>query len=397
MTIFGDMFNLARRQVGASIDVLGRATGNRLPELNISERLNPVRTANAGYTPPETTLINNNISGTPPTGGFGGVIKRMNTTTGGKTTGDVLGTNDTGAGQGIINQNANDQNSILDRDYEDTMSMLAGQEQQAMGQSAEASGTLGTEQTQVTNQLANQQTVDTQGQEAQLATGEKTAATGMQGARDLFRQTQQNNIAQLSGAGLSSSSVAEALAERLGVETARRIAGISGSIGEIRQNATKEMARIKSYYSGKATEVTQWVANEKLKIQNALNAQLNQINNGRQQAASAKANARASLLSDVRTQIYQLQQQENQFQQSLKEWATKKASSVEKLITDPNLVASYNSSIANLNAQPGITQSYIGNYGVNDQGQSGYYSGPVNSVTKKTNEDDPYADPFAVQ
>jgi hypothetical protein len=285
-------------------------------------------------------------------------------------------------GQDIINQNAGDQNSQIDRDYEDAMALLGGQEQQAMGQAAEASGTLGAEQTQVTNQLANQQTVDTQGQEAQVASGEKQGASAMQQARDLFRQTQQNNIAQLSGAGLSSSSVAEALAERLGVETARRIAGVTGSVQEIRQNAVKEMSRIKSYYEGKATEVTQWVANEKLTIQNALNNQLNQINNAKNQATSAKASARASLLSDVRTQLFTLQQQESQFQQSLKAWAQQKAASTQQLITDPNLVASYTANINTLNAQPGINQTNIGNYGVNDQGQTGYYAGPIKSVKK---------------
>jgi len=297
-----------------------------------------------------------------------------------------------GGGQDIINQNAGDQSSVIDQDYESTMSMLGAQEQQMMGQSAEAAGTLSAEETQVRNQLANQQTVDTQGQEAQLATGEKESATAMQQARDLFRQTQQNNIAQLSGAGLSSSSVAEALAERLGVETARRIAGVSGSIQEIRQNATKEMTRIKSYYEGKATEVTQWVGNEKMKIQNALNNSLNQINSAKQQAATAKAQARASLLSDVRTQLYTLQQQENQFQQSLKAWATQKASSLETLITDPNLVASYTANINKLNETPGISQSYIGNYGVNDQGQTGYYAGQVKSVKK---DEDLLTNPFA--
>jgi len=285
-------------------------------------------------------------------------------------------------GQDVINQNASGQDDVINRDYEDTMAMLGGQEQQMLGQSAEASGTLSNEATQVTNQLANQQTVDTQGQEQQLAQGESTAASGLQGARDTFRQIQQNNIAQLSGAGLSSSSVAEALAEKLGVETARRIAGITGSLGEIRQNATKEIARIKSYYEGKATEVTQWVANEKLKITNALNAGLNQINQGRQQAATAKATARQSLLADVRSQLFTLAQQETQFQQSLKAWATQKAASTEKLITDPSSVLAYNQNINKLNAQPGITQTNIGNYGVDDKGQTGYYAGPLNSVKK---------------
>jgi hypothetical protein len=299
--------------------------------------------------------------------------------------------------QDLVNQNTNDSNSQIDRDYEDSMRMLGDQEVQAQGQAAETGGTLTSEATKVTNQLANQQTVDTQGQEAQLAQGEATAATGLQGARDLFRQTQQNNIAQLSGAGLSSSSVAEALAERLGVETARRIAGITGSLGEIRQNATKEIARIKSYYEGKATEATQWVANEKMKIQSQLTNVLNQIGTAKQMASSAKANARAEALSQQRTQLFQLAQQENQFQNSLKDWAQKKAETTQQLITDPAKVLAYNQNIATLNQAPGITQTNIGNYGADNSGQIGYYANKPLKTSVKKEELTGLENPFGAQ
>lgn len=380
-------------KAGKAIDVLSaNKTTNqftglyRLPEFNISERLqswggqNLTPTVPTSYAAPQVQGVTTTDTNTGSTNR--NVASYSNPY-------NVSGSQ---GGQDIINQNAGDQGGNIDQDYESTMSMLGAQESTMRGQSQATEGTLTNEATAVTNQLANQQAVDTQGQEMQLAQGERQGASAMQQARDLFRQTQQNNIAQLSGAGLSSSSVAEALAEKLGVETARRIAGVTGSVQEIRQNATKELSRIKSYYEGKATEVKQWVANEKLKIQNTLNASLDQINAARNQAASAKSQARASLLADVRSQLFTLAQQENQFQQSLQEWAAKKSAATEQLVTDPNLVESYTRNLGVLNQNAGINQNYIGNYGTDSSGNVGYYQGQL----KTTKKDEETANPFAI-
>jgi hypothetical protein len=160
----------------------------------------------------------------------------------------------------------------------------------------------------------------------------------MQQARDLFRQTQQTNNAQLSALGISSSSVSEALAERLGVETARRIAGVTGGIQEVRANAVNEINRIKNYYSERTTQLQDWVANEKAKIQNSLIQGLNQINQSRSQAASDKSASRANLLSQVQNQIYSLTQQQQQFDQSLQQWAQQKAAALTPIAQDPQYI-----------------------------------------------------------
>jgi hypothetical protein len=173
----------------------------------------------------------------------------------------------------------------------------------------------------------------------------------MQQARDLFRQTQGQNIAQLSALGISSSSVAEALAERLGVETARRIAGVTGSIQEVRQNATKELARVKNYYTGKMTDLQNWVSDQKANIQNALLTGLNQINAAKNQAASDKARGRAELLANVQNSIYSLTQQYNQFKQSLDLWNAQKASALTPVATDPKFVQSLANATNTFNQQ----------------------------------------------
>jgi signal transduction histidine kinase len=128
------------------------------------------------------------------------------------------------------------------------MGALGDQENLLRSQAGTGEAQIGNEYAGVKTQLGAEQATKEQGVQSELSTSETQGKTAMQEARDLFRQTQQQNIAQLSGLGISSSSVAEALAERLGVETARRIAGVSGSINEVRTNATKSWEELKTIF-----------------------------------------------------------------------------------------------------------------------------------------------------
>jgi hypothetical protein len=241
---------------------------------------------------------------------------------------------DLGAGVKNINDSASSGNSLIDQDYENTMSVLSGQEQVLRGQGQAAENQITSEAGNVTSQLGREQSTKQAGVESQLSTAENVRTSQMQSARDVFRQVQGENTAKLSALGISSSSVAEALAENLGIATARRIAGIEGTAAEIRQNATKEIAGIKNYFQEKITGVAQWVADQKVVLQNSLMAGLGQIAAARGQAAQAKAQQRAQLLSDVRTQIYNLTSQAQQFQQSLQAWAAQKADAVQPYLNE---------------------------------------------------------------
>jgi hypothetical protein len=242
--------------------------------------------------------------------------------------------------QGI--QNIQDQGNqgldFIDQDYQSALGMLSGQEEGLRSQAGSASGQIEGNAAAARGEITNQQGIAEQGIQGQQTTAESGAASAMQQARDLFRQTQQQNIAQLSALGISSSSVAEALAERLGVETARRIAGVTGSLQEVRQNAATELKRTKDYYSAKITDLQNWVGDQKANIQNALLTGLNQINSARNQAASDKARGRAELLSNVQNAVFSLTQQQQQFQQSLDAWKAQKDSSLAPIITDPNFI-----------------------------------------------------------
>lgn len=278
---------------------------------------------------------------------------------------------------------------FIEQDYNNALGALAGQEQGLRGQADIASGEITQGVASTGNELRNAQSgkeADIQNQVNVSETGGKNA---MQQARDIYRQSQQQNIAQLSALGISSSSVSEALAERLGVETARRIAGITGSIQEVRDNAAKELTRTREYYQGKLTELDQWATNEKAKIQNSLMQGLNQINSARNQAATDKSRSRAELINNVQSAIQNLTAQQQQFQQSLQAWAQQKSASLTPLVTDPNFLQSLENTSNVLNqkfAPPGL--AYAPEFSQNGQGQ---LSGQVSYRLQKSGKQNPYS------
>lgn len=229
-------------------------------------------------------------------------------------------------------------NDQIEADYNQSMSMLDNAQSGLQGQASQAGGVIDTGAADTTNQINNEQTTAQQGVNANVQTAQTQAKSATQQARDLFRQTQQNNSAQLSALGISSSSVTDALAEKLGVETARRIASVGDSLDQVQQNATNELGRIKTYYQGQLTTLQQHVADQKAQIQNSLITGLNQINAARGQAASDKSTARANLLTQVQNQIGALTQQQQQFQQSLDQWAQQKTAALTPIAQDPNYV-----------------------------------------------------------
>lgn len=274
-------------------------------------------------------------------------------------------------------------NQQLEADYNNAMSMLSGQEEGLRSQAQAAEGQITQEAGAVKTELSNRQTEGVNQQQANLQTAERQAGTATREARDLYRQIQQRNIAQLSALGISSSSVAEALAERLGVETARRIAQVGSSLTDIRTNAQNEISRINNYYRSKLDDLDNKVMTQKQQIQLSLQEGVKQIGNARNQAASEKAARRAGLLSQVNQALSSLAQQETQFKQQLTQWAQTKTNTLQKLVTDPQSILRYQQGIDTFNANPGIDFQYIGNYAFTPEGQAGFYPNQQLKTLKK--------------
>lgn len=228
----------------------------------------------------------------------------------------------------LINQNVQSGNDSIERDFNDAIAQADTAEQGLRSQAGQATSELNTQGTQTRNALEQQRGTAEAGIAGQEQTAQTQAKTSMQQARDLFRQTQQQNIAQLSALGLSSSSVMEGLAEKLGVETAKRIGGVTGSLDEVMQNLSKERARVNDYAKTKLTELESNLQNQIAGIQSQLIQGIRQIQDSRQMAATAKANARADLMTQARNQLYNYQNAAQQFAQEMEQWRQTKESTL---------------------------------------------------------------------
>lgn len=296
----------------------------------------------------------------------------------------VLGTGTKlpGNPEDTLNKNLENANNAIDQDYNTTMGMLGNAEGGLQTQAGIATSQINNDIASGRTDLASAQSTQEQAANTSLQTSEKQGTSAMQQARDLFRETQQSNNAQLSALGISSSSVSEALAERLGVETARRIAGVTGSLDEVRLNTIQELGRIKKYYTEKTTQLEENGRIQREGIQSQLMTGLNQINSQKGQAANAKAQARADLLSKVQNQIYTLQEQQQMYNQQLQQWAEQKAAALQPIVQDPNYLNTLMSTANTFNQQfapSGFT--YLPEVSVNSKGQM---SGSITPQKKAT-------------
>jgi len=358
MSIFNKAAGYLSNTLNRPIYTLGGG-GAKLPEFGVSEFLSkfaPREVKASEYGPNQSVL---SAQTSQPYGPAYSGPQTTKLPTGGGVTGG--GGTQAPAGQNIlegnVNREMNDLGAIVDRDYESAMAGLDAQESTIRGQAATSEQQIKSEYAPAKTAIEEEGAVRQQGLEGETSLATTQEKGALQQARDLFRQIQQKNISGLSGMGISSSSVAEALAERLGVETARRISGITGSANEVRQNIKKEMTRVQTYYKQKVSDLEQHMSSSIAGLQQELLSGINQINSARTVAANDKANRRAELINNAQNSIAQLQYQAQQFQQSLQEWATKKSSSLseaQQFTYAPTDYSGLSGAISNVGTLPSV-------------------------------------------
>lgn len=265
------------------------------------------------------------------------------------------GNNGVGQQVSTVNQNSGDLQSQADYEFEQALNSIGQMEgavQQQGGadiQSQQAAGL------SATNRAGEAKTKNLQGLSAEQTTAENQANSGMRNARDLFRQIQQQNIAQLSGLGISSSSVSEALAEKLGVETARRIGGITGSLDEVRQNIAKERTNVETVFQNKIQEIGQQTDAAIAGIRANVADQLAKLGQLRGQAAVEKAKAKTDIAVNARNAIQQIMLESQARQQSIADAAAKRQQALqdaEQFMFKPTDFSRINQYVSNVNSLP---------------------------------------------
>ncbi len=257
----------------------------------------------------------------------------------------------------------------IDQGYNDYISQIDTQQGNVQRSAADATAGVDVNAQGARNQLGNQLNTANASYDTQSQQATKQGATATQQARDLYRQLQQQNVAQLSGSGLSSSSVAEALAENLGVETARRIAGVTGSTQEVLQNISKEKTNMGNYVNQQLSDLEAKVGAAKNSIQTQLLNSIDQLNNQRNVAASQKAQSRQQLIQDAQSQVASLQQQAQDFQQSLQQWQAQNSQKLQQTAVDFSKINQAANAVqglaqANLPMSSAVTD-YLQSVGVN--------------------------------
>ena len=364
--IGGAVSKITSGRAGESLRSAGGQLTGGIRSFNIVSPARASEPTQTSYGPYPNSGIN------PPTPSVKGTSTGGGNTTGGSSNSGT--TYQEQAGQDTqyndINNQVDDFGAIIDRDYETTMGALASQEQGLQGQAKTSEENIRAGYAPAKTAIGEEQVVREAGLATEAATAQKQGTSATQQARDLFRQMQQQNIAQLSGLGISSSSVAEALAERLGVETARRLAGITGSVDEVVQNVAKETTRVKTYYQQKVADLEGQMSAGIANIQQSLLDGIRQINSARQQAASDKANRRAELMSRAQTAVAQLQANAQNFAQSLQVWETQRQAA----LTDARNVVVQRQNTGQVTSAGGAAQSGISGQGLNYQPGPAYTS-----------------------
>lgn len=243
----------------------------------------------------------------------------------------------------------------IEADYNGLMTTLSGREAEAQQTAGTARQRVETEFAPARTQLQQEETtrlgtIGTREQETQQA-----ATSSIAEARRIYNELQQQAIAQLSGAGISSSSVAEALAEKIGRQTAERIFTVAQTRDQAISLLGEERTKVKNYIGEKLSNLEQQKTLALQNVQDWLLNSLRDINTQRGVADAYKAQQRSQSLLDYKNYVNQINLDNSRVAQALNVWAQNKdnglaqaASYVMNIPEDIGAQSQYNPQAVNL-------------------------------------------------
>jgi hypothetical protein len=233
---------------------------------------------------------------------------------------------------GDVNTGAGEDADIVSQEYDQAISALAGEEQWQQGVAGTQIAGLQGQETAGTNRLSEGKASEMAAAGQQEQTARTEESSGLRSMRDLFRQIQQQNIIDLSGRGISSSSVAEALAEKLGTETMRRIGDITQGTQNVINNIAAEKKRITQVYQSKVQELQAEVKNKIDTVNANLTYALSQISAQRGLAALQKQKGLRDIAQTAREMIDSIKDKAWSYEQTLAAEAQKRQQATDDAI-----------------------------------------------------------------
>lgn len=215
-----------------------------------------------------------------------------------------------------------DQNilNLIDEDYNTTLGALQSQEEALKGQLPLAIQETQRQQSSKTAALKTEQS----SRLGQISTREGEQQRATQGAleqlRNLYQTVQRQQQGQLSAGGISSSSASEALATLLGRDMAQRVAGEYGTQEQVLGRLADERKNVNDYFTTTVSNMEQETADRIQQTNILFQQQLGQLNQLRGQASVEKQRGRANLYQQFQSQIYAIQQANQNAQMALYQW-----------------------------------------------------------------------------
>ena len=174
-----------------------------------------------------------------------------------------------------------------------------------------ASSTLGQ---QKTKQLGS---LDESGQTVQ-----RNTANALGEARTTYNELGQKNQAYLSATGLGSSSVAEALQEKLGRDTFKAIENLTQNRDATLQNIEKQRGEVNQFYSTKEAELINGLNSAKQQITTQLQRSLAEVDRDRSLNEANRAAKKAEVIADARRVSSAASAEAAAQKQALDSWST---------------------------------------------------------------------------
>lgn len=138
--------------------------------------------------------------------------------------------------------------------------------------------------------------------------------------RALLADLQRRQGAQLSATGNYSSSASDAMGESFGKQAFGALSDVQKQRDQALAQVAIQRQSVENFYSRKAVETKQSYDQQMMSLQQQLNAQLDQINNAKGAAESAKRAASVDAWRNFTNNKLQLDQYMMQYQDSLDQW-----------------------------------------------------------------------------
>lgn len=228
--------------------------------------------------------------------------------------------------------------SEIDQAYNDSLTAYQNQENETVAQRDLSLQRLGTQNQQALASVGEAQQGQIQSLDQSAGSIKSSSTNAVNDARRAFNELTGRNNARLSASGLNSSSVADAMQEKLSRNTFAALDQISQNRESALQNIESTKAKANEFYQRQKADLATALSQAQTDLQNQFTAALNRINEARNISAQQKQQARNQVQAGLAAayQAAQAKAAEYQHALDLHNYATTQATNAINQFTQGN-------------------------------------------------------------